>query len=271
MPDVLLSQVCKAAAERTGMHQPEPSVMSDADHDSYRSEVPYYNSNFMTTGDPKTLVGNGSVASSGRKSRPPIPSILPDIRIDDASKPRALMDEELSMQYADAELYSHIRNYGKPQVGKKTRMFVLFMRIFHTLSSIMLAGCFGAMEAYMLSSKFELVAIPLTVSRIILISTLLVLVLCDWAVPKRIHRYFPIYNFQHSHKALGLSQFAVSFFALSDPALVSMDANRQESAFAQVLFPLVILASSFVAFVGVVYFIIGIFGGVKLRTKMFAN
>ncbi|KAJ2454081.1 hypothetical protein EV183_001804 [Coemansia sp. RSA 2336] len=270
MPDILLSQVCKAAAERAGMQQPEPSIISDADHDSYRSEVPCHNDNFMTAGDPKTLVGNGSLASSG-KSRPPIPSIPPDIRIDDASKPRALLDEELSMQYADAELYSHLRNYGKPPVGKKTRMFVLFMRIFHTLSGTMLAGCFGGMEAYMLSSKFELVAIPLTVSRIILIATLLVLVLCDWAIPKRIHRYFPMYNYQHSHKALGLSQFAVSFFALSDPALVSMDANRQESSFAQVLFPLVILASSFVAFVGIVYFMIGIFGGVKLRTKMFAN
>ncbi|KAJ2844438.1 hypothetical protein IWW36_005190 [Coemansia brasiliensis] len=271
MPDILLSQVCKAATERTGMAPQEPSVMSEADHDSYRSEVACHSDNFMNAGDPKTLVGNGSVASSGLKPRPPIPPISPDIRLDNSSKSRALMDEELSMQYADAELYSHIRNYGKPPVGNKTRMFILFMRIFHSLSSIMLASCFGAMEAYMLSSKFELVAIPLTVSRIILIATLLVLVLCDWAVPKRVHRYFPMYNYQHSHKALGLSQLAVSFFALSDPALVSMDANRQESTFARVLFPLVILASSFVAFVGTAYFIIGIFGGVKLRTKMFVN
>ncbi|KAJ1838604.1 hypothetical protein LPJ70_005392, partial [Coemansia sp. RSA 2708] len=197
-------------------------------------------------------------------SPPPVPLLKPDF----FAAQTARLDEESSIQNGDAELYAHTCHYGGPPVGKKLRTFVVAMRVVHTLVGLLMMACFGAMEAYMLIKQFVLAVIPLTVCRIILIIALLVLILSDWAVPKRIHRYFPMFNFQHSLKALGLSQMVIAFFALGDSTLTSMEADRKDSTFARLLFPLVILTSSLLLAISAVYFIIGVFGGAKLRTRM---
>ncbi|KAJ2157771.1 hypothetical protein GGF46_004259 [Coemansia sp. RSA 552] len=159
----------------------------------------------------------------------------------------------------------------EPPLSKRIHHWVILLRIIHTLLGLALVVCFGAMEAYMLLEQFHIVAIPLTVCRLVLASALVILVLCDWAAPKSIHRYFPMYSHKHSVKALGLSQLVVGLFALSDPSLVSMGNEKDDNAIAPVLLPLVIVFSSLVMVCGVVYFIVGAVGGARLRARMLIN
>ncbi|KAJ2358924.1 hypothetical protein GGF43_000480 [Coemansia sp. RSA 2618] len=247
MPNILLSQVCKEAAKRQAKNPREPSEFSASPKSSFFDYYNTYNHDTLYSGNTgtlpnaNTLVGRdytsdvNSSVSNKIYVPPPLPNV--DLKPNSFVNAQARMDEEMSMRHADAELYAQNRNHGGPPVGKFTRWFVKGMRIGHTLDGLIMMVCFGAMEAYMLKEQFTPVAIPLTVCRLILVIALLVLILCDWAVPKRIHRYFPMYSFQHSFKALGISQIVIAFFAFGDSTVAKMSGERDESKFARVLFP----------------------------------
>ncbi|KAJ2713965.1 hypothetical protein H4R19_001977 [Coemansia spiralis] len=154
-----------------------------------------------------------------------------------------------------------------PEPAGRKRLFLRVLRILHMLGGLMLAGCFVAMEAYMLVRQFEIVVIPLSVCRLILVTALHVFILCDWGFPKRIHRYFPMYNYDHSLKPLGLSLICVVFFALADPTFATMAAARGEDVFARTGFAVTIAASSVVAVLALAYFVSGLLGGVEFRLR----
>ncbi|KAJ2775266.1 hypothetical protein IWQ56_000183 [Coemansia nantahalensis] len=155
---------------------------------------------------------------------------------------------------------------GPEPTGKK-RLFLQIMRILHTLGGLKLAGCFVAMEAYMLVRQFELVVIPLTVCRLILFSALLALILCDWGFPRRIHRFFPMYSYKHSLKPFGMSLICVVFFALADPTFARMAAARSDDSFARIVFAVTISASCMVTVVALAYFVSGLLGGAEFRLR----
>ncbi|KAJ2123325.1 hypothetical protein IW147_002695 [Coemansia sp. RSA 720] len=268
MPNIMLSKVCKDAAKRQPPREPsEFSSPKSSFFDYYNT----YNHDTMVASQappmPNTLVGRDYMSDTSNKyeyapSNPPTISIKPE----SLAYLQVRLDEH-AVNEANASVYASLHEQSEP-VGAGVRRLVLVMRWVHSLVGLLTMTCFGAMEAYMLTEQFTLVAIPLTVCRLILVTALVVLVLSDWARPKRIHRYFPMYSFQHSFKALGISQLVVAFFALSDSTVSKMSDDRDTSQFARILFPLVLTTSALLALVGFLYFVVGVFGGTKLRTKV---
>ncbi|KAJ2777076.1 hypothetical protein H4R18_005336 [Coemansia javaensis] len=147
----------------------------------------------------------------------------------------------------------------------RSRMVLILLRLFHTLGGLLVMACLGAVEAYMVTEQFQIVAIPLTVCRLILASMLAVLILCDWGRPSRIYAWFPMYAAGRSLLPLGLSQISIVFFALADPSLARMEANRSEQKFARVLFPVVLTCCSLLLLCGIIYSVAGPIGGVGFR------
>ncbi|KAJ2511687.1 hypothetical protein GGH20_005368 [Coemansia sp. RSA 1937] len=268
MPNIMLSQVCKDAAKRQPPREPsEFSSPKSSFFDYYNT----YNHDTMVASQappmPNTLVGRDYASDTSCKYEY-TPSYHPTISIKPASlaHPQVRLDEQAANEM-NASVYASMHDHGEP-VGAGVRRLVLAMRWVHSLVGLLTMACFGAMEAYMLTEQFTLVAIPLTVCRLILVTALIVLVLSDWARPKRIHRYFPMYSFQHSFKALGISQLVIAFFALSDSTVAKMSDDRENSEFARILFPLVLTTSALLVLLGCLYFVVGVFGGAKLRTKV---
>ncbi|KAJ2829016.1 hypothetical protein GGI24_002245 [Coemansia furcata] len=153
-------------------------------------------------------------------------------------------------------------------LAKNKRMFLILLRITHSIVGLMLMACVGGMQAYMLLGDKSIVIVPLFVCRLFLMAALVVLILCDWSMPAKILHHFPMYNDRRSWKGLGISQLVVAFFVLGDSTLGGMSASGGESTLARILFPLVLTSSFLMILVGIVYFIAGAVGGVRLKRQL---
>ncbi|KAJ2800819.1 hypothetical protein H4S07_005087 [Coemansia furcata] len=153
-------------------------------------------------------------------------------------------------------------------LAKNKRMFLILLRITHSIVGLMLMACVGGMQAYMLLGDKSIVIVPLFVCRLFLMAALVVLTLCDWSMPAKILHHFPMYNDRRSWKGLGISQLVVAFFVLGDSTLGGMSASGGESTLARILFPLVLTSSFLMILVGIVYFIAGAVGGVRLKRQL---
>ncbi|KAJ2254104.1 hypothetical protein GGI13_002344 [Coemansia sp. RSA 455] len=158
--------------------------------------------------------------------------------------------------------------FNDPPLAKNKRMFLVLLRITHTIVGLMLFACVGGMQTYMLLGDKSIVIVPLFVCRIFLMAALVVLALCDWSLPAKILHHFPMYNDRRSWKGLGISQLVVAFFVLGDSTLGGMSASGGESTLARILFPLVLTSSFLMILVGIVYFIAGAVGGVRLKRQL---
>ncbi|KAJ2635283.1 hypothetical protein GGF40_003708 [Coemansia sp. RSA 1286] len=152
-------------------------------------------------------------------------------------------------------------------LAKNIIIFFKTLRIVHALAGLTLLACVCGMQVYMLLGKINILVIPLFACRLFLMAFLVVLVLCDLNIPRKVHDHFPMYNNKRSWKWLGLSQLIVAFFILGDSTLSTMEQSRESSAFARVLFPMVLSFSSLMIAVGLTYFIAGAVGGAKLKRR----
>ncbi|KAJ1721158.1 hypothetical protein LPJ61_006073, partial [Coemansia biformis] len=255
--------------EAAGLPPAEPSEFDVSDYMSINPEMePDRFPNPAVAGDYVSMVDRYTLPSEYQDSnvlpRSPSPPMPASTYSSYASKVHLRVDDDGST-VSGAGTLSPRGN--EAAVAGKGRIVLILLRILHTVSGLLLAGCFGAMEAYMLVRQFEIVVIPLSVCRLILVTALIVILLCDWGFPRRIHRYFPMYSYRHSLMPFGLSHVSVAFFALSDPALAGMASSRSQSRFAQIAFPLILVCSSLVMLNGVASFIAGAIGGVGFRIR----
>ncbi|KAJ2023416.1 hypothetical protein GGI06_001425 [Coemansia sp. S85] len=167
-----------------------------------------------------------------------------------------------------AKINHSSQQFHEAPLAKKKRLLLVLLRITHSIVALMLLACVGGMQTYMLLGDKSIVIVPLFVCRLFLMAALIVLVLCDWSKPAKILHHFPMYNDRRSWKGLGLSQLVVAFFVLGDSTLGGMAASREESTLARILFPLVLTSSFLMILVGVVYFIAGAVGGVRIKQQL---
>ncbi|PIA13018.1 hypothetical protein COEREDRAFT_83775 [Coemansia reversa NRRL 1564] len=276
--NILISKVCKDVAMRNGESSydercdyPSSPNSSNLEYVSIAAEPrTKQNPYIFTLGNSKTLVDRNKYNVDSDYNYPTsTPSLAPSAHPDNPTQAEEVLENARNVLYTE----NGWNNDDKPittkaPVGKKLRIFIIIMRILHTIVSALVIGCFIGIEVYMLLEQFHIAAIPLSVCRLILASALIVLVLCDWAFPKSVHRYFPMYNHQHSLKALGLSQMSIAFFAFSDPTIIAISDIRHKNRFAEFLFPIAIGFSSLLMLLGIIYFIVGAIGGVKLRQQI---
>ncbi|KAJ2331623.1 hypothetical protein GGI00_003173 [Coemansia sp. RSA 2681] len=160
------------------------------------------------------------------------------------------------------------QSFHNTPLAKNKRTLLVLLRVAHTIVGLMLLACVGGMQTYMLLGDKSIVIVPLFVCRLFLMAALVVLALCDWSMPVKILHHFPMYNDRRSWKGLGISQLVVAFFVLGDSTLGGMSASRGESTLARILFPLVLTSSFLMILVGIVYFIAGAVGGVRLKRQL---
>ncbi|KAJ1987997.1 hypothetical protein GGI25_004686 [Coemansia spiralis] len=258
----------------------EPSTMNSSD-DRFRTMTPateysamsrshyadYYDEDWSNTMEnTKTFVGysnptNKSVADS----LAPSPYILPERN---TFSRKASPDFAMESDASTIALVPKPATQGEP-LGIKIRQLLTVLRALHILAALILLGCIGGMEVYMLIGDISIVVIPRFICRIILMAITIILVLCNCNIPKSIHRHFPMFNNKHSWKALGLSQIIVAFFVLGDSTLKDMRVAQNNSKFARILFPFVLAFSCLMLFVGLVYFIVGSVGGVAIKQRFY--
>ncbi|KAJ2006296.1 hypothetical protein GGI04_001925 [Coemansia thaxteri] len=246
---------------------PSTTVSSSASHYSSDCDIEEKDGSYDTWGtidSTRTFVGGiGQAASRCATPRMELAAhIMPEMY--NALDPRV---GQTSMAEVEKVIYPLQATSDLP-LTKNKRMLLIFLRLAHTVVSLMLLASVGGMQTYMLLGDKSIVVVPLFVCRLFLMAALTVLPLCDWSLPSKILQHFPMYNDKRSWKGLGISQLVVAFFVLGDSSLAGMAASREESTFARILFPLVLTSCFLMVAVAIAYFVAGAVGGVKLKRKL---
>ncbi|KAJ2031966.1 hypothetical protein IW146_007729 [Coemansia sp. RSA 922] len=246
---------------------PSTTHSSSTSHYNSESEIDDKESTYDSWGtvdSTRTFVSDlGRAANADEVSKAePVPHIMPE----SYSTLGVSYGQTVKAELAKINQSSQVFN--DPPLTKNKRMLLVLLRITHTIVGLMLFACVGGMQTYMLLGDKSIVIVPLFICRIFLMAALVVLALCDWSLPAKILHHFPMYNDRRSWKGLGISQLVVAFFVLGDSTLGGMSASGGESTLARILFPLVLTSSFLMILVGIVYFIAGAVGGVRLKRQL---
>ncbi|KAJ1947326.1 hypothetical protein GGF37_000508 [Kickxella alabastrina] len=250
-------------------HGSESSLVpSSRGYESEDPSVNYYaggyESQWTTADNTRIYVNQNHLAHS----RSPTPSFLPPhpTIANSVAHSASVSSQRTVANHSTVKINEPL--VAEAPLGKKARAFLIILRSIHTLTGLMLLSSIGGMQAYMLLSKISILIIPLFICRLFLMSALVVFILCDWSLPKKVHFHFPMYSNKRSWKGLGMSQLVISMFVLGDSALISLEKDREGSQFARILFPLVVTFSSMMVLVGLIYFVLGAVGGAKLKRRL---